>query len=359
MKIMHFIHGLNTGGAETLVKNYFLNFNKNKNEYLLLCLEHVLSSPYEELLKRHGVKMIFVEDLMQNEFFLRFFKKIYIRVKKFWVVRKIIREEKPDIIHFHLMLNKLVKFARPKKGTKLFYTVHSEPKKLWNLDSRGRKEEFLAAKWLVGKYGMRFIVLHEKMRKEINEMFNVDNSVILKNGIDVQKYRLKYDKGLLKQKFGIPENAFVVGHVGRLSGVKNHKFLIQVFAEIKKTKKDAFLLLVGSGEMEVEIKKEIKEKGLEKSFMILSNRDDMPEIFAMMDAFVFPSFWEGMPTAVIEAQESRLPCFISDAIPKEAIISNTTEQLPLELGAVKWAEKILNYEKPKRIIVNDEDWDIK
>lgn len=358
MKIMHFIHGLNTGGAETLVKDYILNFNRNKFDLVVLCLEHHGGSPYEELMEDNGVRVIYVEDWLPLKGRTGVFAKAIRLCRKYMIVRKIIRRESPDILHIHLFLCRFVKFARPSHDTKIFYTVHSEPRKMWLESNKKCRKDFSAAKWLVRHYGMRLIVLHEKMRTEVNRLFGVTDAVVLNNGVDIEKYKKVKNKRDIREELKIPKNVFVVGHIGRFSQVKNHEFLVDLFRELKVKKEGAFLLMVGEGELKKVVSAKLREYGLEDSYLILSSRDDVPELMAAMDVFVFPSQYEGLGMALVEAQESKLPCFVSDKVPEYAVISNLVTRLSLSDGAKKWAETILSYHKPERIIVNDTDWNI-
>ena len=109
----------------------------------------------------------------------------------------------------------------------------------------------------------------------------------------------------------------MIGHVGRLSYQKNHKFLIHIFSEFIKQYNDAVLLLVGVGEKEEELKKQVVDIGLEQKVKFLGNRNDVNELYQAMDIFVMPSFFEGVPVVGVEAQFADLPCVFSDKVPKE------------------------------------------
>ena len=357
MKIMHFIHGLNTGGAETLVKNYFLNFDRNKNDVVLLCIYHMKESPYEEILRKAGVRMIFVED-----YFLHGMGKVannFNRIFKYYLIRKIIKRESPDILHTHLPINTYVKFVCPRKNTVIMHTVHSDPKALWDCSKKDRARDLAAAQWLVEHRDMRFIALHERMREEIDEMFNRSDTIVLNNGVDVDVIKKAEYSKEFRKNIGILGDALVLGHIGRLSKVKNQVFLVDIFKEISKKNPSAFLLMVGDGPDKNKITKKLDNAGFKDKYLILSNRDDVPDLLNIMDAFVFPSLYEGLPLSLVEAQIARIPCFVSDKVNESAIISNLVTRISLRDSAEKWADMVLSYEKPKRIMVKDADWDIK
>ncbi len=159
----------------------------------------------------------------------------------------------------------------------------------------------------------------------------------LRNALDLDCYRFDGDgRVAVRREFGI-EDRFVVGHVGRFDAQKNHRFLIELFDKIRKQRDDAVLMLVGDGPLETEIRADIARRGLEDCVVFTGVRADMPRLFSAMDCFVFPSLYEGMPNAVIEAQATGLPCVIADTITKEAAVTALVTYLPLRDSAV-WAQ---------------------
>ena len=129
----------------------------------------------------------------------------------------------------------------------------------------------------------------------------------------------------------------VIGHVGRFFKQKNHEFLLDIFSSIQSKRKDAVLLLVGDGEKKEEIISKIDRLGLTQNVILTGIRSDIPDLLSSMDVFVFPSFFEGMPNTIIEAQATGMPCILSDSITKEAEITNLLEYLSLSEDCNKWA----------------------
>lgn len=339
-KVIQLIHGLTMGGAETLVKEYCLNLDKDKYDVSVLCF-YKYGTPYETILEKAGVKITYIDDY-KNRKKNGSLKNIISIVKRCFFVKKYIRVEQPDVLHTHLTLNSYVLFSRPEKNVKIVHTVHSEPQKLWN-KKISRRVDFFAAKRLAKHYHMQFITLHEKMKSEINEMFGVNDTVILNNGIDFKRFEAAQSKEEIRTRENIPQDAYVIGHVGRFCMAKNHKLLVAVFEKILQKRKNAFLLLVGNGATKEEIQKLLQEKGLEKNSLIVSDRTDIPDLLNAMDIFVFPSLHEGLPVTLIEAQKMGLPCVISDTIPEGVIISNLITKVSLKETAEYWAEIVLNH----------------
>ena len=131
MKVMQMIHGFNTGGAETIVKQYAINLDKKLFDVVVLCFERHEESPYDQELKDNGIKVIYICDSMKFYKKRNFFCKIINYLQLYYYTRKFIHIEKPDIIHTHLPLSTYIKFSRPKKGTILYHTVHAEPTNFW------------------------------------------------------------------------------------------------------------------------------------------------------------------------------------------------------------------------------------
>jgi len=167
------------------------------------------------------------------------------------------------------------------------------------------------------------------------------NAQLVKNAIVVADF--SYDPGKrakIRKELGMADR-FVVGHVGRFNHQKNHGFLIDIFSEIVKKKPDSILLLVGEGEMENELHRKIDALNLTDHVIFTGVRADVPELLMAMDVFIFPSYFEGMPNTVIEAQATGLQCVISDRITKEVQITECVCFKALESSAEEWATAAL------------------
>ena len=163
------------------------------------------------------------------------------------------------------------------------------------------------------------------------------DAVILPNALDLKVFAFNQEiRNTVRAELGI-EDRFVVGHIGRFSQQKNHEFLIEIFLEIKKLRRNAFLLLIGKGELMDKVQKQVDEKGLGDSVKFLGVRKDVSSLLSAMDIFIFPSFFEGMPNTVIEAQTSGLPCLVADTITKEAEVTKLVRFMGLYDKADVWA----------------------
>lgn len=165
---------------------------------------------------------------------------------------------------------------------------------------------------------------------------------ILHNALDLNVYRYtETGRNAIRKEFSIEEDTKVIGHIGRFNHQKNHEFLIKIFNEIHRTNTNTILLLVGSGELEQEIRSQIATCGLQDSVIFAGIRSDIPSILSAMDVFLFPSLYEGMPNTVIEAQATGLPCVISDTITKEANITGIVRYMDISASPETWSKAVL------------------
>lgn len=182
-------------------------------------------------------------------------------------------------------------------------------------------------------------------KKAANWMFpkSVLNKVnIINNSIDAKKFIFNPNLQLeLKEEFNI-SNKTVIGHVGRFHFQKNHMFLLDIFYEASKINDNLVLILCGKGELKSKIKDKIKNLNLEDKVFLLEDRFDMNRIYQLFDLFLFPSLFEGLPFALIEAQAAGIPCLISDAISNEVqITSDRIKFMSLESSSQEWAKELL------------------
>lgn len=178
------------------------------------------------------------------------------------------------------------------------------------------------------------------------------NVKILNNAINVNKYAFNIDtRAKLRNKLNI-NNKFVIGHVGRFSNQKNHYFLIDIFNEIHKSNQNTILMLIGKGELEQNVKEKVHALDLDNSVLFMGLRNDVDELMQVMDVFVLPSLFEGLPVVGIEAQASGLPCLFSKNITKQADITSSVIYLDINSGVEVWKNEILKLKGKRRLAEN-------
>lgn len=164
----------------------------------------------------------------------------------------------------------------------------------------------------------------------------------LRNALDLDAYAFSTEKrSAIRAELGIDAGALVVGHVGRFAHQKNHGFLIEAFAELLKARPDAKLVLVGKGELESEVREKSDALGVLSSIVFTGVRSDVPALLSGFDVLALPSFYEGMPNVVIEAQAAGLACAVSDTVTRQANVTGLVEFLPLD-DVEAWAKALVS-----------------
>lgn len=189
---------------------------------------------------------------------------------------------------------------------------------------------YVAAKWMF-----------PRIRKE--------DVTIIKNGIDLEKYRYNPEvRKETRKQLGLNDEDFLIGHVGRFMYQKNHEYIIDVFDAVckkwldEKRKGNVKLLLVGDGELVSDIKKKVKAKGLEDRVILYGLSNKVNELLQAMDAFILPSHFEGLPIVGIEAQAAGLPVLFSSNITREARLIKTSKFISINDDSIeKWVENLL------------------
>ena len=165
------------------------------------------------------------------------------------------------------------------------------------------------------------------------------------NAIDTRRFAFDPAvRGQVREELGIA-GKFVIGHVGRFSFMKNHSYLVDIFAELCKMRDDAVLVLIGKGELEDEIKEKVNASGLADRVLFLGNRFDVERYYQAFDYFVFPSVFEGLPGSVAEAQAAGLCCLVSDQVTKEVALTKLVTYKSIEESAANWASEIMRNAK--------------
>ena len=147
------------------------------------------------------------------------------------------------------------------------------------------------------------------------KLFPKSKSRVVVNGIDTQAVdKIKVDRVLFRRKLGLEPEDFVVTMAARFDPVKGHERFIRLIPDLVNSTQTLKVCFVGSGPRERAMKKLAKDIGVSDAVIFLGERNDVPKILNAVDAFVLPSYHEGMPLAVLEAMACRLPVVGSDVV---------------------------------------------
>lgn len=186
----------------------------------------------------------------------------------------------------------------------------------------------LAGEWMFGK-GHDFIVLN--------------------NGLDTDKYQYNQEaRREIRDELHIGEKEMIL-HVGAFRIQKNHKKLIEIFRAYHSIHQDSVLVLAGDGELKAEIMAMVKACKLNDAVMFVGNRNDIPKILSAADIFMLPSFYEGFPNVLIEAETSGLYCVVADTITRQANIGGLCKYVSLQAPIDTWVRALEGKHDIKRM----------
>ena len=167
---------------------------------------------------------------------------------------------------------------------------------------------------------------------------------VLLNSVDTKKFQFDEEKRIeVRNELGVKEEK-VIFAVGRITQVKNPYFMLNLISVLPEEYK---LVLIGAGDMSEEISNDIKERKLQDRVMMLGSRNDVDRLINGADIYILPSFNEGYPVAVIEAQANGLPCIISNTITSEVVLFDDCKSISLK-DMDAWKQAILEVKNKNR-----------
>jgi glycosyltransferase involved in cell wall biosynthesis len=332
IRVLHVLSSLGGGGVESMLYNYYTHLNRDEIQFDFIV---------------HGEKVGILE-----EKFLEMGSKIYhVKPKKEGLLQNLSQikrilysQPRYDVIHCHQNLISFVPLYFAKKAGINARIVHSHT--TFSGKGIGGKLKDLVFKFLLKSNANKFFACGVDAAKCLfgEKKYIEDKVDIIPNAIDESLYRFNpLIRNKVRRELHI-EDKFVIGHVGRFSKEKNHKFILQVFEEIYRLNKNTVLLFIGDGELEQDTKQSASSLNASKNIVFLGLRKDVNCILQAMDCFILPSLHEGFPVTLIEAQANGLKCFASAAVPRETNITGLVDFLELSVGSNHWADCILNYQ---------------
>lgn len=324
VRVLHVIRKMDFGGAETLIMNIYRTIDRSKIQFDFLVAGN---GEYDDEIRALGGEVFYTPTRRQG---IIKYRKEY---KKFFEKNA----NKYNAVHYHCSsLSNIFPLKIAKKyGIKNRF-IHSH-----NTFQSGIIHNILNKmnKIFISKYATKMFACSTEAGKYVFGNYNFE---IVKNGIQAKKYEFNEELRLQKkEELGIDPKDFIIINVARFSEQKNHKFLLDIFYEILKMKKNSKLILIGEGPLENEIEDKIKTLSLSNKVLMLKKRKDINEILQVADVFVLPSLYEGLPLVGIEAQASGLPTVVSDTVSRELEITDLISFYSLEDLPASWANKII------------------
>ncbi|MDQ7823221.1 MAG: glycosyltransferase family 4 protein [Candidatus Eremiobacteraeota bacterium] len=168
--------------------------------------------------------------------------------------------------------------------------------------------ERIAASWCDHIVTVSYANLEDIRKWKIAPLHKV---TVIREGIELENYRMAVDRAAKRKELGIPEGAAIVGTVARLEAAKGHQYLLQAVPEILKQAPETFFVLVGRGHLREKLERQAQELGISSRVLFTGFREDMLEIMSTFDLFMLPSLWEGLGIVLLEAMAFKIPVVAS------------------------------------------------
>lgn len=339
MKVLQIGLSFNPGGVESFVMNYYRQLTTKGIQFDFVSMFPKLA--YEKEIKQLGGKVFHISNV----------KKAPSRYAN--ELRVIIESGDYDVVHVNMLsaANIIPLRVAHKCGVKKI-VAHSHNssspgilRNLMHLWNKRYIEQYATDYFACSKLAGRWMFKRGLME---GERFH-----IIKNALCIDQFYHNQDvRNRIRKELGIKDK-FVIGHVGRFEEQKNHEFLIKIFREIVSRDENSVLLLVGDGELEEQIRKDVTKFALEDKVSFLGVRNDVNRIWQAIDVFVLPSLFEGLPIVAVEAQAAGVASVLADTITKEVQLMNNVEFLSLSEPVEVWAECVITKRNQSRCIDND------
>lgn len=297
VRVLHVINGMGSGGAEAYIMNIYRHIDREKIQFDFLLRDGNRSNFYMQEIESLGGRIFYVpvfpKEAVRN----------YAETKRFF-------KEHPEYKVVEVHANALVYMAP-------LYILRKNPsvKVIMHSHNTG------AAGGLAGLLHRFHRLFIHKLADECLACSDAAGVFMFKEGFKVLHNAIdtrRFANPSAPRKIGA---GAVLCNVARFTPQKNHRFLIEVFDGFQKKHPDATLVLVGSGSLEAEIKEMVRKRHLDSKAVFLGEVQDVENVLAAADCFLLPSFYEGFPIALIEAQAAGLPCVVSSRVPTEVNVA--------------------------------------
>lgn len=327
IRVLHILHSMNRGGAEAMLMNYYRNIDRERVQFDFLLTEQK-HCQYEDEIEEMGGRVYRVP-------LLRFSNPFpYINGVKHFL------KEHPEyrVVHSHTSSKSAVPLWVAKRCGVPVRVCHAHS------SSSGRGLEGFV-RWGLGIWLKRvatdFMSCGEGATLCWYGKEYLNKARFVPNAVDMEKYGFDaLTRQAKRDALGLSENDCVLGMVSRFHPVKNHLFALDVLVELKQRHCKAKLLFVGDGELRSAIEEKINLLNLKNDVILAGLVSDVPNYLQAMDVVLMPSFHEGLPVSLVEAQANGLSVVASTGVPHEVDVTGNVDFCPLEVHL--WTECLGN-----------------
>jgi len=320
MKILQIVLSLKYGGLENLVVGFSQNLRKRGIESEIVCLAE--GGELKLKAEQSGIKVFVLN------------KKEGFNFKLIFRLAKLLKQQKADIVHTHnippLIYGSL---AAAMVGIKCLNTRHGRGKKMTNWFIWGLNKFIVA----ISKDAHNQMLLHNKIDKQ--------KARFIYNGVDIASFSGGINEesiNLIKSEIGVQPGSFVVGHIARLTRVKDQETLLKAFQKVIENETKAELVIVGDGPLNQKLRQSASDLGIATYVKFLGYREDIKDLLSVFDVIVLPSLMEGVSLTILEAMAAGKPVIVTNVGGNpEVVVDGETGLLVPSRDPQKMADAIM------------------
>lgn len=332
-RVLQVVNIMDRGGVETLLMNIYRKIDRNSIQFDFLthpyCRDYLYE--YESEILSMGGKIYKAPSFSHNP------REYRAYIKSFF-------QNHPEytVVHAHNLDSASLVYMREAKRCGRYLIAHSH-----NTNDHGgslKRQMLQICHHITRRYPDHFYACSKPAAefafgKKIASSLDCE---IFYNGIDLERYYVnEVEHNVARKKLALDVNGPIFGTVGRLLAQKNHTFLLDVFASILRREPSSTLIIVGKGDLRAALEQKAKDLGISQHVHFVGSVPNVPDYLKAFDVFLFPSLYEGLGMAAVEAQACGLPTLMSDEVPSLAACTDLAEFIPLSDGAEKWADESL------------------
>lgn len=332
-RVLQVVNIMDRGGVETLLMNIYRKVNRESIQFDFLThpYDQDYSYEYESEILSMGGQIYKAPSFSQNPHDYQTYIEDFFR-----------NHPEYTVIHAHNLDSASLVYMREAKKSGRYLIAHSH-----NTNDHGgrlKRQMLQICHHIVRRYPDHFYACSKQAAEFAfgKIIASSCNCEIFYNGIDLARYCVnEIEHNTARKKLSLDVDGPVFGTVGRLLSQKNHTFLLDVFAAILRREPSSILIIVGKGDLRTTLERKAKDLGISQHVHFAGSVPNVPDYLKAFDVFLFPSLYEGLGMAAVEAQACGLPTLMSDEVPSLAACTDLAEFISLSADAEKWADESL------------------
>lgn len=327
IRVLHVVTIMNLGGIENFLMTIYRNIDRTKIQFDFLVHRDEKGAFDDEIISLGG-KIIKIQALNPLKYFS------YTKALK-----QTLKQNNYKIIHSHLNANSAI-VLKVAKGVNIKTRIaHAHTSK-----EGGR---FASIKKILQSRVKKVSTINIACSNSAGQwLFGNNEFIVINNSIDSLKFKFNQQiREQIRMKLGLSQDDILIGNIASFTVPKNHMFLLEVFKSFIVKTPYVKLILIGDGHLKHEIVNKIKDLNLESNVILTGNMKNVSEFLNALDVFLFPSLFEGLPVALVEAQCNGLPILMSDTISNQIQLTDLVKSNSLNHSSEDWSNKILQLYK--------------